>query len=172
MTRPSNRPNRRSIRLKGYDYSSPGAYFVTICTHRRLCLFGEVRADGMHENALGAIVREEWFRSAQMRPDIQLEPDEFVIMPNHIHGIIRIVARPNPAAGVSKLGAVIAGFKAATTRRINALRGTPDAPVWHRNYYEHIIRTEKGETELRRIREYIANNPARWAIDCHYQRTR
>ncbi|MCS6773028.1 MAG: transposase, partial [Thermoflexales bacterium] len=148
--------------------SSPGAYFVTLCTHGRACLFGFITNGVMHENALGAIVREEWFRSAQIRPDIQLEADEFVLMPNHLHGIIRIIEtaarRPTP----SKLSTVIAGFKAATTRRINELRGTPRAEVWQRNYYEHIIRTESGENELCRIREYIATNPARWELDRYY----
>ena len=82
---------RRSIRLQGYDYTRPGAYFVTICTYGREHLFGTVMDGGMQENELGGIVREEWFRTAQVRPYVRLYDDEFVVMPNHIHGIIWIV---------------------------------------------------------------------------------
>ncbi len=85
------RHHRRSIRLKGYDYTRPGAYFITMCTHQRAHLFGEVVNGVMHLNALGEIVRAEWFRSADIRREIVLYPDEFVIMPNHIHGIVWIV---------------------------------------------------------------------------------
>jgi len=86
-----SRHRRRSIRLRGYDYTQPGAYFVTICTHNREPLFGKVVAGEMVLNAWGRIVREEWFRSAEIRAEIELFPDEFVVMPNHIHGIIWIV---------------------------------------------------------------------------------
>ncbi|MCS6831331.1 MAG: hypothetical protein NZ749_11915, partial [bacterium] len=85
------RRQRRSIRLPGYDYSQPGAYFVTICTHERLCLFGEVVNGQMHLSPFGQVVYEEWYRSAQMRREIVLNPDEMVIMPNHLHGIVWIV---------------------------------------------------------------------------------
>ena len=84
------RRRRRSIRLRGYDYTQTGAYFVTICTHGRACLFGKIVDREMQPNAYGEMVREQWFRSAELRRDIRLYPDEFVVMPNHIHGIIRI----------------------------------------------------------------------------------
>ncbi len=175
MTPYSRRPHhrRRSIRLKGYDYAQPGAYFVTICTHGRAMLFGRVVDGEMALNAYGEIVREEWFRTAQVRPYMELFPDEFVIMPNHIHGIVWIVdvgarrrrspppeklCRPVPGS----LPTIVRAFKSAVTRRINALRGTPGAPVWQRNYYEHIIRTEPA---LDAIRRYIAANPLRWHLD-------
>lgn len=83
--------HRRSIRLPGYDYTRPGAYFITIVTHERAHLFGRVADGCMRLNALGEIVREEWFKTAELRPYVRLHDDEFVIMPNHIHGIIRIV---------------------------------------------------------------------------------
>jgi len=167
-------PRRRSLRLKGYDYSRPGAYFVTICTHDRVCLFGEVVEGEMVPNIFGRIVQEEWFRSAGIRQEIELRPDEFVVMPNHLHGIVWIIP-----AGVSmtpvgahgraplrraprSLGAFVAGFKSTATRRINARRGTPGTVVWQRNYYEHIIRDERS---LDRIREYIAANPLQWDLD-------
>jgi len=170
--------HRRSIRLKGYDYTQPGAYFVTICTHQRQPLFGRVVDRNMVLNAYGEIVREEWFRSAEIRAEIVLFPDEFVVMPNHIHGIVWIVEtgpvgatgrsplppRDQPPHGPAprSLGSFIAGFKSAVTKRINALRGTPGTPVWQRNYYEHIIRHERA---LEAIRRYIAANPLRWHLD-------
>ncbi len=171
-------PRRRSIRLKDYDYAQPGAYFITIVTHHREMLFGRVVDGEMALNAYGEIVREEWFRSAEIRAEIELFPDEFVVMPNHIHGIVWIVETgPVGATGRSplpphdqpprgptprSLGSFIAGFKSAVTKRINALRNTPGAPVWQRNYYEHIIRTERA---LDAIRRYIAANPLRWHLD-------
>ena len=146
-------------------------------------LFGDVVDGSMQINEVGDIVHDEWLRSADMRP--RLEIDTFVIMPNHIHGIVTIpdrdvgatcgrplsdepssptratAGRPYGPASES-IGAFIAGFKSAATRRINALRGSPGAPVWQRNYYEHIIRDED---EFERIRWYINDNPRRWAED-------
>lgn len=185
MKHDPNKHHRRSIRLQGYDYSSPGAYFITICTQNRESLFGDVVDGEMVWNAYGKIVHEEWFRSAEIRAEIELLPDEFVIMPNHIHGIVWIVGsphtvRPTDSAAVGATGrsplpsplprgpanhslaSLIAGFKSAVAERINEHRGTPGAPVWQRNYYEHIIGT--GES-LRRIRRYIAENPLRWHLD-------
>ena len=168
--------HRRSIRLKNYDYTQPGAYFVTICTHQRTSLFGQVVDGEMAVNELGEIVRQEWFCTAQVRPYVKLFADEFVVMPNHIHGIIWITnhvgaqrdcaptprgSTPNNVAPGS-LGAIIRAFKSAATKRINIHRGTPGAPVWQRNYYEHIIRNDRA---LHTIRRYIANNPMRWHLD-------
>lgn len=86
---PNNR--RRSIRLKGYDYTQPGAYFVTICTHERAHLFGEILGGKMQLNRWGEIARTEWFKTAELRPYVKLHEGEFVVMPNHIHGIIWVV---------------------------------------------------------------------------------
>lgn len=83
--------HRRSIRLNGYDYSSPGAYFVTVVTWHRASLFGEVLDGEMRVNSIGTIAKEEWFRTINLRPSVHLFPDEMVVMPNHIHGIIWIV---------------------------------------------------------------------------------
>lgn len=173
--------HRRSLRLKGYDYTQVGAYFITICTQDRTCVFGEVVDGMMRLNACGAIVREEWLRSAVIRPYLRLVPEEFVVMPNHVHGIIWIVdgvgARrrraPTPefrAPTAERFGkpvagsipTIVRGFKSAATKRINDRRGTPGATVWQRNYYEHIIRTEEA---LARIRDYILTNPLRWHLD-------
>ncbi len=171
------RRHRRSIRLPAYDYTAPGPYFVTVCTHERLCLFGDVIDDEMRLNETGRIVRDEWMRSADIRREIVL--DEFVVMPNHVHGIV-MICEPVGATGRSplhvaprsspaqsgppprSLGSFIGGVKSAITTRVNALHGTRGVTVWQRNYYEHVIRDE---AELRRIREYIQCNPLRWAID-------
>jgi REP element-mobilizing transposase RayT len=181
--------HRRSLRLKGYDYAHSGAYFVTICTHKQSPLFGHLVDGTMVLNQCGEIVRKEWFRTVEIRTEIELHADEFVVMPNHIHGIVWIVdtgaslhdtvgahgraplhhnapARAHGGAHLHRpprsLGSFIAGFKSTTTRRINQLRGTPGAPVWQRNYYEHIIRTEQA---LHAIRRYIVENPLRWHLD-------
>jgi len=163
--------HRCSIRLRGWDYSRPGAYFVTICTHNGECLFGWVVDGKMMLSPWGRIARDEWMASAKIRHEIRL--DAFVVMPNHIHGIIWIVAGNNVGAtgrsplrphgpSPKSLGSFIAGYKSAVTKRINHIRKTPGTPVWQRNYYEHIVRDE---TELTRIREYIRLNPLKWELD-------
>ncbi len=171
----SHRHHRRSIRLKGYNYTHPGAYFVTICTYEHSCLFGRVVDGKMRLNGYGEMVRDEWFRSVNIRSEIELYPDEFVVMPNHIHGIVWIVDNVGatgrsplpshyPPRGPAKhsLSSFIAGFKSAVTKRINRHRHTPGGVVWQRNYYEHIIRTELA---LNAIRQYIRDNPLRWHLD-------
>src|SRR5262249_50727243 len=152
-------PRRRSIRLWGHDYSQTGAYFVTICAYERRCMFGHVTDAQVFLNPMGEIVAREWAASAEMRRDIEL--DAFVIMPNHLHGIV-LLGRSEAAAAARPLGAVIRGFKAATTRAVAAAGHRPEQPLWQRNYYEHIIRNEES---LEAIRAYIADNPAKWAHD-------
>ena len=136
-----NRPNRKSIRLKEYDYSQAGEYFVTICTHDHECMFGEIINGEMRLNAIGKIVNEEWLRTTRIRPGIEL--DVFVLMPNHIHGIIVIKEEsPIPNVGTHScaspqrkprsLGSIIAGFKSVATKRINEMRQTPSFPVWQK----------------------------------------
>jgi REP element-mobilizing transposase RayT len=125
-------------------------------------------------NPYGEIVRQEWFVSAHVRSEIEL--DVYVIMPNHLHAIVIIVGSVVPTADWTgdhrsplprgpknkSLGSLVAGFKAATTRRINELAGTRSQSVWQRNYYERIIRDD---SELNRIRQYIEENPDRWRFD-------
>ncbi len=174
------RHHRRSIRLPTYDYTQPGAYFVTLVTYERACLFGDIVDGEMRLNAWGEIARAEWFQTAVVRPSVVLYDDEFVVMPNHVHGIIwivgatrrvapttrRVAPTDNPRGPASgSIGAIMAQYKSAVTKRINALRGIPATPVWQRNYYEHIIRDDG---ELERIRQYILDNPARWAEDQEY----
>jgi REP element-mobilizing transposase RayT len=168
MKHDPDKHHRRSIRLRGYDYAQGGGYFVTIVTRDRACLFGEIVDGEMRPNQFGRIVVDEWERSSKIRRE--LETDAFVLMPNHIHGIV-IHSGGVGATGRSplqsgprrrSLGAFVGGFKSAITKRINESRETPGTPVWQRNYYEHIIRVEN---ELDRIREYIANNPVQWEMD-------
>jgi REP element-mobilizing transposase RayT len=165
-----NTHHRRSVRLPAYDYTQPGAYFVTVVTHQRQCLFGEIVDGRVMANAYGEAVAQEWLRSTQMRREIQL--DAFVVMPNHIHGIVTMGDQPIVGAHgraplqlhrpPRSLGSFVAGFKSAMTRRVNEVRGTPRLPVWQRNYYEHVIRNEE---ELDRVRQYIVDNPTRWEQD-------
>ena len=168
---------RRSIRLSGYDYSSKGTYFITICTHRHVCIFGDIIDGQMKLNNIGRIIADEWLQTAAIRQEIQL--DEWVVMPNHFHGIVcirsrggdrRVAPTERPVAKAvgpksKSIGAIMAGFKSAVTRRVNEMRGTPGAKLWQRNYWEHIIRSEP---ELNGLREYIHNNPARWTLDRLY----
>jgi putative transposase len=180
--------SRRSIRLKGYDYSQSGAYFITVCTHNRECLFDDM--------VMRHVAESYWSSIPQHFSDVVL--DEWIVMPNHLHSVIVITddarrgealpkvalnanvsyssaiklsdnasggnASPLPPRGVpsDSLGAIIGNFKSVTTRRINTIRKTQGTPVWQRNYYEHIIRNEN---ELDRIRAYIINNPANWEND-------
>jgi putative transposase len=203
---PVSKHRRRSMRLRGFDYSRPGAYYVTLCAQDKRCIFGEVVNGQMRMNDCGKAVHEHWWRSAGIRREITL--DTWVVMPNHVHGIVWIqpVARNRPLEDVGadgvrpspgraplapaspaiqdvrfhgvrprggecrsplptrsrSLSSFVAGFKSATTRRINEIRNRPGGRVWQRNYYERVIRNEK---ELNRIREYIAGNPAHWPSD-------
>jgi len=168
--------HHKSIRLAGYDYSQPGAYFVTLVTAKRSCLFGEIVDDEMILNAIGEIVCEEWLRTPLLRSEIGL--GKFQIMPNHFHGVIRIDDLNNYAnqndweeadsrpqllkRRPRSLGSLIAGFKSVTTARINTLRGLPGTPVWQPNYYDHIIRDDK---EWENINKYIESNVLNWTRD-------
>ncbi len=170
-------PQRRSIRLKGYDYSQAGAYFVTLCTYQQHCLFGTVSAGAVQLNDFGRIAQDEWSKSAEIRQELEL--DAFVVMPNHLHGIVWIINPDEQATQVGahgcaplqhtklwrppkSLGSFIAGYKSAATQQINQLRHSQGVPVWQRNYYEHIIHSERA---LAAIRQYIVQNPLRWELD-------
>ena len=182
--------HRKSIRIQGYDYAQDGAYFITICTHNRQCLFGDIKGvlqyaptAKMVLNPFGIVVRDAWQNTPVIRPGILL--DEFVIMPNHVHGIIMIcrgvsqyaptqyaptILPPYPPTTPFRspsqtIGAIVRGFKSSTTKQINQIRETAGLPVWQRNYHEHIIRNEE---ELHRIREYIITNPQHWVKDIHF----
>jgi REP element-mobilizing transposase RayT len=160
MSYDPDRHHRRSARLHGYDYAQAGAYFLTLCTQDRDQLFGCVANGAVELTKIGGIVAEEWGRTPAVRPNVEL--DAFIVMPDHLHGIIVIVERddqaPVTAAATLRspahtIGATVRGLKAAVVRRAGA-------PIWQRNYYEHIIRSD---ADLERIRRYIVENPQRWA---------
>lgn len=165
---------RRSIQLKIYDYSQPGAYFITICTNNHQCTFGEVVNGKMILNGYGKIAQQCWLGIPKHFPNVEL--DKFVIMPNHIHGIIVIhsdVGAPlagvqNNEAGASPaptVGNIIGAYKSIVVNRCLKIfkeNGLYMRKIWQRNYYEHIIRNEY---ELNKIREYIVNNPLKWELD-------
>ena len=148
--------HRRSIRLPGYDYSQPGAYFVTICIWQRDCLLGDIEDGNMLLNRYGEVVNFNWLNLTTVYPHIEL--DSFVIMPNHIHGIITI-KNWDKNHGLSE---IMRGLKTFSARRINQLRAVSHIHVWQRGYYEHIVRDE---TTISKIQEYIINNPYRWETD-------
>lgn len=165
--------HRRSIRLKGYDYTQPGAYYITLCTQARQCLFGDVVAGKMRLNSLGAIAFNYWQAIPDHFAHIQL--DVFVVMPNHLHGILVIRDTPikvqpacNPTEKFGKpvpgsIPTVIRSYKAAVTKQINLICNTKyTSLIWQRNFYEHINRDEQS---LEMIRRYITENPWRWADD-------
>ena len=181
-----NKHHRRSTRLKNYDYTTPGAYFITLCTHQRECLFGEIVDGSMQLNSIGSTIQAYWLRLP--RHFQQLTLDMFVVMPNHLHGILWLGVDtgrgeafgqnildnnsnlfPNasplqqPCGTQSgSIGSMIQTFKSVSTRRLNQLRGTTGKTVWQRNYYDRIIRNE---TSLQQIRQYIHNNPLSWQQD-------
>ncbi len=158
--------HRRSIRLKGYDYSRAGAYFVTLCTQNRECLFGDIMNGKMRLNEVGIFVADSWEWLAEQYDHVSM--DAYEVMPNHLHGIIVIAdgcrggSRTAPTDQRKPIGRLIGAFKTVSTKRINELRHAPGTKLWQRNYWEHIIRDE---SELNRIREYIQNNPAQWEMD-------
>lgn len=159
-------PNRRSIRLKGYDYSLDGTYFVTICTQDRKCMFGEIVNDTvgatrgspvyMKLNKFGLIVNDVLNSLPNHHP---MELKTYQIMPNHIHFIIDLSGGSRPAP---TLGNIVGLFKSECTKRIRRISNNPEMCIWQRNYYEHIVRDEG---DLNRIQEYIQNNPINWETD-------
>lgn len=148
--------HRRSIRLKEYDYSKPGAYFITICTHNHESVFGKIVDAEMELSIYGKIVSTYWRNLAKYHKHLELSA--FVVMPNHIHGIVII---KSDCAKVS-IPEIVRSFKTFSSKRINEIRDTPGTPSWQRNYWEHVIRDENS---LRRIYEYIKTNPLRWHLD-------
>jgi len=200
-----------SVRLPGYDYRREGAYFITVCAHTRSRTepFGRIVRGAPELTAMGQVVEACWLEIPDHFPFVAL--DAFVVMPDHLHGIV-IIGEAMPVraghAGPPRVGAthatdggathptdvgathptdvgathasplpvpapprgpapgsipaIVGSFKSAAARRVNLLRGTPEEPVWQRNYHEHIIRNTRA---LRRIRRYIAENPGRWLAE-------
>jgi len=148
-------PKRRSLRLRGFDYAQAGAYFVTICSHNKQCFFGNIVDFRMQLNNIGTLVVACWKELANQYKFVKL--DEWILMPNHLHGIIWL---DNNQYGKS-LGRIVATFKAMSTAQVRKTIN-PKINLWQRNFFEHVIRNEE---DLFRIREYIIDNPVQWAVD-------
>jgi putative transposase len=176
--------HRRSIRLREYDYSQQGGYFITICAKSKECIFGQIVNGEMRFNEAGYMVKKTWNNLSSRYSSIEI--DEFIVMPNHMHAIIMIVGAPlvgahsfeyaetmagtRPWAGTRPaptLGEVVGEFKSITTRLyIEGVRQKNwtqfNGKLWQRNYYEHIVRNEE---DLDQIRRYIIMNPMQWHTD-------
>ena len=175
--------HRRSIRLDGYDYSQDGWYSVTMCVQDRACMFGNIENDQMRLNEAGIMVRTWWRKVGGKFSSVQT--DEYIIMPNHFHGIVNVKGQPHgvaPTNGATEqhydrsgqprgvaltLGDIVNWFKTMTTNQY--IRGVKQnrwssfgGKLWQRNYYEHIIRNED---ELNHVRQYIDENPLNWQTD-------
>ena len=189
MAKFQNKYRSESARAQWWDYGNEGAYFITICTKNREHFFGEIINGIMHLSPIGEIVNNEWNISFDIRTELFC--DTFVIMPNHIHAIVRInydtVGTTHGGGTVGTHGraslqrqtqlsdnigiayrspksisSFVAGFKSASTKRINQYRHSPKMPVWQPRFHDHIIRNE---IEYQRIHNYIVNNPVKWEKD-------
>jgi REP element-mobilizing transposase RayT len=171
--------HRRSIRFAGYDYRTSGGYFVTICTAKKRCVFGTIENGAMRLHPYGRMAETCWHALPEHFPNVVL--DEFVVMPNHIHGIMIFQesqhvgaqhAAPLQNVASGSLGAIVRSFKSAVTRAINihrAERNLAPVHVWQRNFYDRIIRDEK---ELNDTQRYIIENPQHWETDKNHPMAR
>jgi REP element-mobilizing transposase RayT len=158
---------RKPTRLRNYDYRTPALYHVVNCTHQNVCRFGVVRESAMHCNVIGDMIEEIWESIPAAFSTVSL--DTSILMPNHHHGIIFIEPQTGDLLGPS-LGDIMKWFKTVTTVRYSrgvGELGWPryDRHLWHRNYYDHIIRDDR---DLDRIRDYIDSNPSSWNTDRFY----
>lgn len=160
-----DRCHRKSLRLKSYDYTREGAYFVTICTQGRAQLFGDIRNGVMFQNDQGKAIINIWNQLPIMFPHVVL--DASILMPNHLHGILFLRTVGAPLVGALRLGDVIGAFKSLST--VAYARGVQNSGwpafagrLWQRNFHEHIIRND---VELETYRGYILSNPTRWEWD-------
>lgn len=161
---------RRSIRLRGFDYSQPGAYFLTICSAERKCTFGSIENGRVVESGLGKVIRACWIAVPQHFPSTEI--DAFVIMPNHLHAILNIKKKPAGSDGhsrenfaaptIASVPTIVRTFKAAVARRVRETDTSISGPIWQRDYHERIIRDGKEYAETCR---YIGLNPIRWELD-------
>lgn len=162
--------HRRSIRLREFDYSSSGGYFVTTCVQNRECLFGDILDGIMVLNNAGKVIQSVWKGLPERFPSIEL--DAFVVMPNHVHFIVMIrVTDENDGvdqggrAGqghAPTLDRVVGAFKSIGAAQVNRLLSRTGQPLWQRNYYERVIRND---AELQGLRNYIVHNPLKWEDD-------
>ena len=161
----TKRCNRRSIRLKGWDYSTRGPYFITLCVYKWFCLFGEIHDGKMQLNDAGRMVQSIWMDLPNRFPSVEL--GTMVIMPNHLHTIIALKSVEASTRGAPTVGDIMGAFKSITTVRYIAGVKQNRWPefyrkLWERNYYEHIIRHSDA---FHRIQRYIELNPSKWKRD-------
>ena len=178
---------RRSVRLQNYPYAERGFFFITICTHEKKCVLGRITNYEIALSEVGRIVDGYWRDIPQHFPNVKL--DQFTIMPNHLHGII-IISKvlPDESRGTAcraptvvdadyerfgrpvagSLPTIIRSFKSAVSKRVNEL-GNTNSPLWQRNYFEHVIRSEES---LNKIRNYIWENPIHWTTDEYHAESR
>jgi REP element-mobilizing transposase RayT len=184
VKKPSGKHHRRSVRLKGYDYSLPGMYFVTICVQGNASRLGRIVDGEMHLTNEGRVVEGFWKKVPGKYANVFI--DCFVVMPNHVHAIVEIreqddvadpgrgeVTSPQKGGGTPPLqkvtlGQIIGYYKYQTTKQINQLLNIQGTSFWQRNYYEHIIRNERA---LEAIRSYILSNPLNWEHDLENPKT-
>ncbi len=162
----AGRPGRLR-RLRGFDYAGCGEYFVTTVTHRRECLFGTVVGSVMRRTSAGDAVHRAWLALPERYPF--LSPDSFIVMPNHIHGILvfgpeHVLARDGGllTPGRVHLDRVMRAFKSTSAIAVNRTLGRAGVPLWQSGYFEHVVRNERA---LERIRGYIDGNPEAWPKD-------
>jgi len=154
--------HRRSIRLKGYDYSQVGLYFITICCQDKTYRFGKIENGEMMLNDCGKIAHDSWMTLSKNHPNVSL--DVFQIMPNHIHGIVVL----EDITKAISIGHIIGRYKTWVTHqclKIYESQNGKMGQLWQRNYYEHIIRDN---VSYHHIADYIINNPVRWMDDKWY----
>jgi len=161
--------NRKPNRLKNCDYSAAGYYFVTLCVKDRINWFGKIVKDEMELNEYGKTIKDYWLLVPEHYNNIAI--DVYIIMPNHIHGII--IINSNSVVGTEHcsvptgnnhyglLSKTIKSFKNVCTKHFRQQFNNNDF-VWQRSFYDHIIRNEES---LKKVREYIINNPLNWALD-------
>ncbi len=165
--------HRKTTRLKNYDYSQCGIYFITICIFEHKSKLGKIENQVMVLNQFGNIVLEEILKTEIIRPEIKIH--DFVIMPNHLHLVIEIlnvekssliIEIPENRMKPKSISSFVSGFKAAVTVRINKINDTQGSPFWQRNYYDNIIRNEKS---YNKVMQYIKDNPIKWTSDKYYE---
>lgn len=153
-------PERKRLRLRGFAYAFPGVYFVTICSAGTRPVFGSVSEGKTVLNAVGEMVCAEWYALAERFAGLVL--DEFVIMPNHLHGVLARVEEGLAPPARLTLFEVIGTFKSISTVKVNKLLRRRGVALWQRSYHERIVRD--GE-DLRKIQRYILENPLMWSLD-------
>jgi putative transposase len=170
----SDRPVRRSIRIQGFDYSQPGPYFVTICAFHRLCILGRVENGSVRLSRIGEIAHTCWLEIPNHFPNVKV--DAFIVMPNHMHGILVIEERARHAVPLrdgapleafrqpvpASVPTIVRSYKSVVSKRVRDSCGSRAIQVWQSNYFERVLRD--GE-EFSNASRYILENPMMWHLD-------